>query len=65
MVSCPECGEPLVKRGNKSKYYCENENCSVIFVRRPYEPHRMRIFFAALMKERQISGLSCVAARHT
>jgi len=50
MVSCPECGEPLVK-GTKSKYFCENESCPVIFVRCPYEPAKMRVAFTALARE--------------
>ncbi len=30
-VNCPECGKPLKK--SKAKYCCENNACSVIFVR--------------------------------
>jgi hypothetical protein len=36
MVNCPECGEPLVKDTKSGKYNCENEHCSVIYVKRPY-----------------------------
>jgi len=36
MVNCPECGEPLVKDTKSGKYNCENERCSVIYVKRPY-----------------------------
>ena len=43
MVTCPECGEPLVKRSRARKYYCENERCSVIYVQRPHQPTIMRV----------------------
>jgi len=36
MVNCPECGKPLVKDSKSGKHNCENENCSVIYVKRPY-----------------------------
>lgn len=38
MAKCPECGKPLVKRTRKGKYNCENEKCSVIYVRYPNVP---------------------------
>jgi ssDNA-binding Zn-finger/Zn-ribbon topoisomerase 1 len=39
MVNCPECGKPLnKKKKNKSKYFCDNDNCSVIFVLYPDKP---------------------------
>jgi ribosomal protein L37AE/L43A len=56
MVNCPKCGEPLVKR-IKSKYFCENESCPVIFVRCPHEPARMRVAFAALAREQTIGEI--------
>jgi len=56
MVNCPKCGEPLVKR-TKSKYFCENESCPVIFVRCPHEPTRIRVAFKALTRERTIGKI--------
>ena len=38
MAKCPECGKPLVKRTVKSRYQCENEDCSVIYVQYPNVP---------------------------
>jgi hypothetical protein len=38
MTNCPECGKPLKKSGRKAKYCCENDSCSVIFVRHPDKP---------------------------
>jgi hypothetical protein len=38
MVDCPECGKPLQKIKHKSKYWCENNACSIIFVRHPDKP---------------------------
>jgi len=35
MVNCPECGKPLVKQTTGSKYNCENERCTVIYVKYP------------------------------
>lgn len=34
-VTCPDCGQPLKKDGRKAKYTCENDACTVIFVRYP------------------------------
>ena len=56
MVDCPECGEPLVKR-IKSKYFCENESCPVIFVRCPHEPARLKVAFTALTREQTIGKI--------
>ena len=47
MVSCPECGEPMVK-GKRSKYFCENENCPIIFVRCPSFPSRTKLASTSL-----------------
>jgi hypothetical protein len=62
MVNCPKCGEPLVKR-IKSKYFCENESCPVIFVRCPHEPARTRVAFTALTKEQTIGKIEETTAR--
>jgi len=62
MVGCPKCGEPLVKR-IKSKYFCENESCPVIFVRCPHEPARMRVAFTALTRERTIGKIEETIAK--
>jgi len=62
MVNCPKCGEPLVKR-IKSKYFCENESCPVIFVRCPHEPARMRVAFTALTRERTIGKIEETIAK--
>lgn len=56
MVNCPTCGEPLVKR-TKSKYFCENESCPVIFVRCPHEPFRMRVALTALASEQTVGKI--------
>ena len=34
-MTCPDCGRPLKKDGRKAKYTCENDACTVIFVRYP------------------------------
>jgi tRNA(Ile2) C34 agmatinyltransferase TiaS len=34
-LTCPDCGQPLKKDGRKAKYTCENDACTVIFVRYP------------------------------
>jgi len=62
MVNCPKCGKPLMKK-TKSKYFCENENCPVIFVRRPYEPARTRVAFAALATEQTIEKIEEAATK--
>jgi hypothetical protein len=49
MVECPKCGEPLVK-GGKGKYFCENEQCSVIFVRYPSFPSKTKLVASSLAK---------------
>jgi len=36
MVNCPGCGNPLVKRSSRGRYYCENDGCPVLFVRYPH-----------------------------
>ena len=38
MANCPECGKQLVKKTKKRKYHCENEDCSVIYVKYPNVP---------------------------
>jgi ribosomal protein L37AE/L43A len=40
---CPGCEKPLIKKTKKGKYYCENERCQVIFVKRPYNPNIVEI----------------------
>jgi NADH pyrophosphatase NudC (nudix superfamily) len=47
MVNCPKCGKPLRKGKHKSKYYCENSACSVIFICHPDKESIMRITYKA------------------
>jgi len=47
MVNCPECGKPLKKESQKSKYCCENNACSVIFVRHADKQSVMEIAYNA------------------
>jgi len=47
MVECPECGKPLKKNKGDAKHYCENDNCSVIFVRHPDKPSLTKITYKA------------------
>jgi endogenous inhibitor of DNA gyrase (YacG/DUF329 family) len=47
MVNCPECGKPLKKESLKSKYCCENNACSVIFVRHADRQSVMEIAYTA------------------
>ena len=47
MVNCPECGRPLKKGKHKSRYNCENNACSVIFVRHPEKQSIMEIAYKA------------------
>jgi len=61
MVSCPKCGDPLVKR-IKSKYFFENESCPVIFVQCPHEPAKMGVAFAASARERTIGKIEEIVA---
>lgn len=50
MAKCPECGKPLVKRTRKGKYNCENEQCSVIYVRYPNVPALRAVVYEASRK---------------
>jgi len=53
MVDCPECGKHLEKAANgESKYYCQNQHCIVIFVRRPHKPNKMTIAYTSFMRKR-------------
>jgi hypothetical protein len=47
MANCPECGKPLKKENSKSMYCCENNACSVIFVRHPDSESMMEIKYDA------------------
>ena len=47
MANCPECGKPLRKENSKSMYCCENNACSVIFVRHPDSQSMMEIKYDA------------------
>ncbi len=47
MANCPECGKPLKKDPGKAKYCCENNACSVIFVRNPDKESVMEITYDA------------------
>jgi hypothetical protein len=53
MVNCPECGKPLKKASNRSKYFCENEHCIVVFVCHPYEPKKSRVAYTGYASYRQ------------
>ena len=52
MVNCPECGRPLKKSTRKARYWCENDACSVIFVRHPDKPTIMEIAYKAKASSR-------------
>ena len=45
MVDCPGCGNPLIRRSKKGRYYCENDGCLVIFVKRPHNPAIRQIIY--------------------
>jgi hypothetical protein len=47
MVNCPECGKPLKRDTCKAKYFCENDACSVIFVRHPDRQSIIKIAYKA------------------
>jgi ribosomal protein L37AE/L43A len=49
---CPGCKKPLAKKAKKGKYYCENEGCQVIFVKYPYNPDIVEIFFKPSTKKK-------------
>jgi hypothetical protein len=49
MVNCPKCGA-LLSKGGKGKYFCENEHCSVIFVKCPSFPNRTKMAASSLAK---------------
>jgi uncharacterized Zn finger protein (UPF0148 family) len=53
MVNCPHCGKPLARDG-RSKYYCENEGCPVVFVRRPYNPFGRKVAFTFSVTEETV-----------
>jgi RNase P subunit RPR2 len=58
LVNCPKCGKPLVKENrSNSRYYCENEDCPVIFVRCPYDPFARRIAVTSLVDEETLEKL--------
>jgi len=51
MVDCPECGKLLRKeREGESKYFCENEQCNVVFVLHPLEPSKTRIAYTGFVR---------------
>ncbi|NIU39079.1 hypothetical protein GWN65_03645 [Candidatus Bathyarchaeota archaeon] len=50
MVRCPECDKPLT-RSKSHKYYCNNERCSVIYVKRPHQPAIMKVIRTPLPNE--------------
>jgi ribosomal protein L37AE/L43A len=54
MVGCPGCGKPLVKKSSKGRYYCESDDCPVIFVKRPHNPAIMRIIYKPSATENAI-----------
>ena len=47
VYDCPECGKPLRKKTHKSRYFCENSTCSVVFVRHPDNQSMMEIVYRA------------------
>jgi hypothetical protein len=49
VVNCPKCGKPLAK-GGKGKYFCQNEQCSIIFVKCPSFPNKTRLVASSLAK---------------
>ena len=63
MVDCPVCRGPLVKR-TKTKYFCENGSCPVIFVRCPHEPSRMRVALTSLAREEIIEKIEEISVRN-
>jgi hypothetical protein len=57
LVRCPECGEPLA-RSKDHRYYCQNEGCSVIYVKYPYQPAVSKVVRTSLSngeKERDLA----------
>jgi len=66
LVNCPKCGKSLVKRNSsKSRYYCENEDCPVIFVRCPYDPFTRRIAVTSLADEKTLEKLEKATVKRT
>jgi hypothetical protein len=61
MANCPECGNHLSK-GRKGKYFCDNEKCSIIFVKCPSFPRRTRIAASSLSIIAQPAGIGIVGA---
>lgn len=49
---CPGCERPLAKKTKKGKYYCENERCHVIFIKRPYNPDIVEIFYKSSIEKK-------------
>lgn len=47
----------------KTKYFCENESCPVIFVRCPHEPSRMRVALTSLAREEIIEKIEEISVR--
>jgi uncharacterized C2H2 Zn-finger protein len=37
--NCPKCGKLMKKNKGEARYTCENNACSVIFVRNPDKPY--------------------------
>jgi DNA-binding transcriptional regulator GbsR (MarR family) len=62
MVNCPKCGKSLVK-GSRNRYYCENEDCPVIFVRCPCESFATEIAVTSLADEKTLEKLEKVTAK--
>ncbi len=57
MVDCPGCGNSLVKKSRKGRYYCETESCPVIFVKRPYNPTIRKIIYKPSAREKAIKKI--------
>ncbi len=63
VVDCPVCGESLVK-GPKSKYYCENKSCPVIFVRCPSEPTKRRVVYTSFARKEIMKKIQKVTVQN-
>ena len=50
---------------SNSRYYCEKEDCPVIFVRCPYDPFARRIAVTSLADEDTLEKLGKVTVKRT
>jgi hypothetical protein len=63
MMNCPQCGKPLTKEKDTSRYSCENEECSVVYVRYPGNPFVRKVTFASSVREETIRRIEEVTAQ--